>query len=223
VRAGCVHRRAEVVAHQLSHTPQVDSIFNVPAGKDSLFSRPSRNQRAAASGAPCRGYRAGRGLLAELITAPTPAVTLDRGYMLPLCGRNGDLVARYARREDLVSGHVLDLVPASQPRQRPDKYRAPWPSGIRGEHGCVRPCWRAGERSGRSRCDLFAACIPPKVIRAARPPCGEGIAADRGPASCPVAARLNQPGMAAVSLCVTARLRTVTLGDETPFVGRVVP
>jgi hypothetical protein len=25
-----------VVAHQLSHTPQVDSIFNVPAGKDNL-------------------------------------------------------------------------------------------------------------------------------------------------------------------------------------------
>jgi hypothetical protein len=147
---------------------------------------------------------------------------LDRGYMLPLCGRNGDLVARYARPEDLVSGHVLDLVPAPQPRQRPDKCRALWPSEIRGEHGCVRPCWRAGERSGRSRCDVFAACIAPKVIRAARPPCGEGIAADRGPASCPVAARLNQPGMAAVSLCVTARLRTVTLGDKTPFVGRVV-
>lgn len=67
-----------------------------------------------ASGAPCRGYRAGRGLLAELITAPAPAVTLDRGYMLPLCGRNGDLVARYARPEDLVSGLVLDLVPAPQ-------------------------------------------------------------------------------------------------------------
>ena len=29
-------RRAEV-AHQLSHTPQVDSIFNVPAGKDNLY------------------------------------------------------------------------------------------------------------------------------------------------------------------------------------------
>jgi hypothetical protein len=36
VRARCVRRRAEVVAHQLSHTPRVDSIFNVPAGKDSL-------------------------------------------------------------------------------------------------------------------------------------------------------------------------------------------
>ena len=35
MRAGCVRRRAEV-AHQLSHTPQVDSIFNVPAGKHSL-------------------------------------------------------------------------------------------------------------------------------------------------------------------------------------------
>jgi hypothetical protein len=31
-----VCRQAEVVAHQLSHTPQVDSIFNVPAGKDNL-------------------------------------------------------------------------------------------------------------------------------------------------------------------------------------------
>jgi hypothetical protein len=33
VRAGYVRRQAEVVAHQLSHTPQVDSIFNVPAVK----------------------------------------------------------------------------------------------------------------------------------------------------------------------------------------------
>jgi len=32
-----VRRQAKVVAHQLSHTPQVDSIFNVPAGKDSLY------------------------------------------------------------------------------------------------------------------------------------------------------------------------------------------
>jgi hypothetical protein len=30
-----VRRQAEV-AHQLSRTPQVDSIFNVPAGKDNL-------------------------------------------------------------------------------------------------------------------------------------------------------------------------------------------
>ena len=36
VRARCVRGRAKVAAHQLSHTPQVDSIFNVPAGKDSL-------------------------------------------------------------------------------------------------------------------------------------------------------------------------------------------
>jgi hypothetical protein len=33
VRAGCVSRQAKVIAHQLSHTPRVDSIFNVPAGK----------------------------------------------------------------------------------------------------------------------------------------------------------------------------------------------
>jgi hypothetical protein len=32
----------------------------------------------------------------------------------------------------------------------------------RGQHGCVRPCWKADERSGRSRCDVFAACIPPE-------------------------------------------------------------
>ena len=36
MRAGCVRRQAKVVAHQLSHTPQVDSIFNVPAGKVNL-------------------------------------------------------------------------------------------------------------------------------------------------------------------------------------------
>jgi hypothetical protein len=38
---------------------------------------------------------------------------------------------RYARPEDLVSGHVPDLVPAPQPGQRPDKCRAIWPSRIR--------------------------------------------------------------------------------------------
>jgi len=125
-------------------------------------------------------------LLAELITAPAPAVTLDRGYMLPLCGRNGDLVARYARPEDLVSGHVLDLVSASHPRTAAGQVQGALAvRDPRGEQGCVRPCWRAGERSGRSRCDVFAACIAPKVIRAAACRAGKASQQIAGPAVAP--------------------------------------
>ena len=47
MRAGCVRRQAEVVAHQLSHTPQVDSIFNVPAGKDNICSKWHTHSRLA--------------------------------------------------------------------------------------------------------------------------------------------------------------------------------
>jgi hypothetical protein len=54
VRARCVRRRAEV-AHQLSHTPQVDSIFNVPAGKDNLLVR--QGLRVAVCGSSVRGVR----------------------------------------------------------------------------------------------------------------------------------------------------------------------
>lgn len=52
------------------------------------------------------------GLLAELMAAQTQAVTLDGGYLIPRFRRNGDPVARYARPDDLVSGHVLDLIVA---------------------------------------------------------------------------------------------------------------
>jgi hypothetical protein len=49
------------------------------------------------------------GLLAELMAAQTPAITLDRGYLTPRYRRHG---ARVARPDDLVSGHVLDLIVA---------------------------------------------------------------------------------------------------------------
>jgi hypothetical protein len=52
------------------------------------------------------------GLLGELMAAPTPAITLDRGYLIPRYRKNGAPVARYARPDDLVSGQVLDLIGA---------------------------------------------------------------------------------------------------------------
>ena len=58
------------------------------------------------------------GLLAELMAGQTPAVTLDRGYMIPRYRKRGDPVARYARPDDLVSGHVLDLI-VSESAPRP--------------------------------------------------------------------------------------------------------
>lgn len=54
-------------------------------------------------------------LLAELLAAQPPAVTLERGHVLPLYRKNGTPVARYARPEDPVTGHVLDLVVAESP------------------------------------------------------------------------------------------------------------
>lgn len=57
------------------------------------------------------------GLLAELLAEQTPAVTLVRGYMVPLYARDGTPVARYAHPDDPVSGHVLGLIVAeSAPR-----------------------------------------------------------------------------------------------------------
>jgi hypothetical protein len=52
------------------------------------------------------------GLLAELMATQTPAITLDRGYLIPRYRKNGAPVARYARPDDLVAGHVLDLIVA---------------------------------------------------------------------------------------------------------------
>lgn len=61
------------------------------------------------------------GLLAELLAAPTPPITLERGCLLPLYRRNGDPVARYGRPDEQISGHVLDLIAAeSTPRPAHD-------------------------------------------------------------------------------------------------------
>lgn len=57
------------------------------------------------------------GLLGELLAVQTPAVTIDHGRVFPLYRKDGDLVARYARPDDLVSARVLDLIVAeSSPR-----------------------------------------------------------------------------------------------------------
>jgi hypothetical protein len=52
------------------------------------------------------------GLIAELMAMQAPAVTLDRGYMVPRYRKNGATVARHARPDDLVSARVLDLIVA---------------------------------------------------------------------------------------------------------------
>jgi Golgi phosphoprotein 3 (GPP34) len=55
------------------------------------------------------------GLLAELMAAQAPAVTIDRGCVLPLYLRNGG--RQYTRLGEPVAGHVLDLIVAeSAPR-----------------------------------------------------------------------------------------------------------
>jgi Golgi phosphoprotein 3 GPP34 len=70
--------------------------------------RPYLSSRAAGTGL------AG-GLLAELLAAQAPAVTLERGSVLPLYRKNGNPVARYARPQDPLAGHVLDLIVAESP------------------------------------------------------------------------------------------------------------
>jgi hypothetical protein len=50
------------------------------------------------------------GLLADLMAPEAPAVTLQRGYVLPLYGRKREPVARHARPDEPVAGHVLDVI-----------------------------------------------------------------------------------------------------------------
>jgi hypothetical protein len=52
------------------------------------------------------------GLLAELLTAEMPPVTVHRGHVLPLFHRNGEPVARSARPGEPVTQHVLDVIMA---------------------------------------------------------------------------------------------------------------
>ena len=58
------------------------------------------------------------GLLAELMAAEAPAVTVHRGYVLPVYHQNGEPVARAARPGEPVARQVLDLV-MSEPTPRP--------------------------------------------------------------------------------------------------------
>lgn len=55
------------------------------------------------------------GLLAELVVALRPAVTIDSGCIFPLHERNGEPVARYARPDEPVVQQVLDLIVAESP------------------------------------------------------------------------------------------------------------
>ncbi len=50
------------------------------------------------------------GLLAELLTAETQAITLEHGRIVPLYRRNGQPVARYVRPDEPVSGYVLHQI-----------------------------------------------------------------------------------------------------------------
>lgn len=70
--------------------------------------RPFLSPRAA-------GIGLAGGLLAELLADQPPAVTLDRGRLLPMYRKNGTPVARYARPQDPVAAHVLDLIVAESP------------------------------------------------------------------------------------------------------------
>jgi len=72
-----------------------------------------------------------------------------------------------------MSGHVLDLVPASQPGQRPGKCRALWPSGIRAASTVAYdPAGRPTSAAAAPAVMCSRRAFPQKVIRAARPPCG---------------------------------------------------
>ena len=66
-----------------------------------ISGRPYLSPRAA-------GIGMAGGLLAELLAAQTPVVTLDGGCVLPLYRGNGGPSGRYARLDDLVLRHVLD-------------------------------------------------------------------------------------------------------------------
>jgi hypothetical protein len=58
------------------------------------------------------------GLLAELLAVEVPAVTVHRGYVLPLRNRNGTLVAMSVRPDEPVAAHVLDAI-VSEPTPLP--------------------------------------------------------------------------------------------------------
>jgi hypothetical protein len=73
--------------------------------------RPHLSPRAA-------GVAMAGGLLAELMTARVPALTLRRGYVLPLHRPDGGLAAGAGRPGEPVAGHVLDVI-RSEPAPRP--------------------------------------------------------------------------------------------------------
>jgi Golgi phosphoprotein 3 (GPP34) len=55
------------------------------------------------------------GLLAELLAAQSPVLTLDHGCLLPLYRRGSGPARRYAHPDEPVTAHVLDLIVAESP------------------------------------------------------------------------------------------------------------
>jgi Golgi phosphoprotein 3 (GPP34) len=80
-------------------------------GHHEVTGRPYLSPRSAGTGV------AG-GLLAELMAAEVPVVTVQRGCLFPLRHQESDPVGRYARPADPVAAHVLDVIMA-EPEPRP--------------------------------------------------------------------------------------------------------
>jgi Golgi phosphoprotein 3 (GPP34) len=102
---GDVHRSVLDVEHSRLHgTGRVaDDLYLIAHHEAS--GKPYLSPRAA-------GIGLAGGLLAELLVALRPAVTLNSGYLFPLYERSGEPVARYARPDEPVVSHVLDLIVA---------------------------------------------------------------------------------------------------------------
>jgi hypothetical protein len=62
-----------------------------------------------------QGIAIAGGLLAELLDAVTPSVTLAHGCLLALTGTNGCPAARHARPDEPVTARVLGLIAAESP------------------------------------------------------------------------------------------------------------
>jgi hypothetical protein len=161
------------VVHRLLPGPADPGLHGTGRVADDLYliahhevsGRPYLSSRAA-------GIALAAGLLAELIAAPHPAVTVDRGCVVPLY-RPGGPAARRVLPAEPVAGHLLELITAESP-PRPVRdwllfagRTAPAQVAGRLEHAgyLTRPAGRARWRAGRpvpvqanwSRCALLRA------------------------------------------------------------------
>lgn len=77
-----------------------------------ISGKPHLSPRAA-------GIAMAGGLLAELMAAQPPAITVDHGCVLALDRRNGGPARRRARSDEPVARHVLDLIASESPPRPP--------------------------------------------------------------------------------------------------------